>query len=176
MISWRARHRPNAILIGRVASNGTTPARKSPSQCPIRGTPCRDIASRHPTDLGMQENKFCLPINLERMRVRPSGKAKSAQRGAVLIRCVAAGGGGASHRSNQARYRPPEGGGRLFTEGSQQLAAAPATSQPMKPTRSCSRASASVFGWAGSCSTVAVWPSHSSVNKTVRPSGNSSAS
>ena len=51
-----------------------------------------------------------------------------------------------------------------------------ACAQPMKPTRSCSRASASVFGCAGSCSTVAVWPSHRSVSNTVRPSGNSSAS
>jgi hypothetical protein len=50
------------------------------------------------------------------------------------------------------------------------------TAQPTKPTRSCSRASVSVFGCAGNCSTVAAWPSHRSVNNTVRPSGNSSAS
>ena len=47
---------------------------------------------------------------------------------------------------------------------------------PTKPTRCCSRASASVFGCAGNCSTVAAWPSRNSVSNTMRPSGNSSAS
>jgi hypothetical protein len=48
--------------------------------------------------------------------------------------------------------------------------------QPTKLTRSWSRASSSVFGWAGNCRTVAAWPSDKSVSRTVRPSGNSSAS
>ncbi len=47
---------------------------------------------------------------------------------------------------------------------------------PKKPTRSCSRASASVFGCAGSCNTVAACPSPNKVSNTMRPSGNSSAS
>ncbi len=47
---------------------------------------------------------------------------------------------------------------------------------PTKPTRCCSRASAAVFGCAGSCNTLAAWPARNIVSNTVRPSGNSSAS
>jgi hypothetical protein len=41
--------------------------------------------------------------------------------------------------------------------------------QPTKPTRRCSRTSTSVFGCAGSCNTVATWPSERRVSSTVLP-------
>ena len=74
-----------------------------------------------------------------------------------------------------AKRRPPESGrahigeacGRRFNRRNV---------QPTKLTRSCSRASSALAGCVGSCRTVAAWPSHKSVNSTMRPSGNSRAS
>src|SRR5262249_27075213 len=42
--------------------------------------------------------------------------------------------------------------------------------------RVCSSASSLVAGLAGSCNTVASWPSHRKVSRTLRPSGSSSVS
>ena len=52
------------------------------------------------------------------------------------------------------------------------LTATPCTIHPTKPTRTCSRDSASVFGWR-EADTVEPWPSHNKVSNTMRPSGNS---
>ncbi len=88
-------------------------------------------------------------------KVPPAARSLSSQTNSLLPR-------------NERRHQAPAAWGRpaFFAQ----------SLQPMKPTRSCARASSSLFGCAGSCSTVAACPSHSSVSSAMLPSGNSTAS
>src|SRR6266571_8344150 len=68
-------------------------------------------------------------------------------------------------------------GGRAITAAHEPWRRASMTrNYPAKATRSCACASSLVLGFAGNCNTVASWPSHKNVRRSICPSGSSSAS